>query len=423
MQGKISLCLAGASPDTGNNGVSALCQATVQALSRQLSCAFTILGYNRGVISGVLPGENGREISFRQAGAYNTRRFYRRESWAQIDLLSRLPLAWRFNHVLRVLHGCAAVLDLGAGDSFSDIYGARRFAEIMYNKAVPLRMGLPLVLMPQTYGPYYTAQHRARAASVVKRATIAIARDEDSFGILQNLLGADFSPDRHLCGVDMAFGLIPQQAQLPPGVVGLFGMGRPLAGLNVSGLIFKGGGTRCPDYAQAVLRVAEGVLRDGAALLLVPHVRAPQGHPESDLDACLAIKGELAAYGNRVAVLPETYGPGQIKGIIGQLDWFCGTRMHSTIAALSSGVVSAALAYSDKTAGVFASCGLRQAVADARVQTPEQSSAQILEIWREREILRPVLLRRLDGVMSVHRAQVRKVCDLLETLHHGGHPL
>ena len=39
--------------------------------------------------------------------------------------------------------------------------------------------------------------------------------------------------------------------------------------------------------------------------------------------------------------------------------------MHATIAALSSGVPCATVAYSLKARGVFASCGMAHAVADA----------------------------------------------------------
>jgi polysaccharide pyruvyl transferase WcaK-like protein len=65
-------------------------------------------------------------------------------------------------------------------------------------------------------------------------------------------------------------------------------------------------------------------------------------------------------------VAPVLRAPGETKWLISQLDWFCGTRMHATIAALSSGVPVSAVAYSGKVQGVFETCGQGDAVADAR---------------------------------------------------------
>ena len=67
-----------------------------------------------------------------------------------------------------------------------------------------------------------------------------------------------------------------------------------------------------------------------------------------------------------MALAPVLRSPGETKWLISQLDWFCGTRMHATIAALSSGVPVSAIAYSAKVQGVFETCGQGDAVADAR---------------------------------------------------------
>ena len=75
-----------------------------------------------------------------------------------------------------------------------------------------------------------------------------------------------------------------------------------------------------------------------------------QAEIESDLRACRQLVDKLgqAAQG-RVRILSGQYSEMEIKWVIAQLKWFCGTRMHSTIASLSSGVPSAAIAYRDKT--------------------------------------------------------------------------
>jgi len=49
------------------------------------------------------------------------------------------------------------------GDSFADLYGDWRFSAITAPIALALVMELPLVLLPQTYGPFSTAETRRRA--------------------------------------------------------------------------------------------------------------------------------------------------------------------------------------------------------------------------------------------------------------------
>ena len=49
---------------------------------------------------------------------------------------------------------CNIVLDISAGDSFADIYGARRFLFNVIAKSVVVLARRPLVMSPQTLGPF-----------------------------------------------------------------------------------------------------------------------------------------------------------------------------------------------------------------------------------------------------------------------------
>jgi colanic acid/amylovoran biosynthesis protein len=57
-------------------------------------------------------------------------------------------------HLLSKLRQCDLVLDISGGDSFADIYGARRFAFNALGKASVLASRRPLVMSPQTVGPF-----------------------------------------------------------------------------------------------------------------------------------------------------------------------------------------------------------------------------------------------------------------------------
>jgi polysaccharide pyruvyl transferase WcaK-like protein len=140
------------------------------------------------------------------------------------------------------------------------------------------------------------------------------------------------------------------------------------------------------DYARAVTDFLKRILDEtDANVLFVPHVFTRQGHFEHDPDACASVAATLGeATKQRVACLPAGLSPGKTKWAIGRTDWFCGTRMHASIAAISSGVPASAIAYSDKTLGVFETCGQGEHVADLRYLETGEVVDRLWESWETR---------------------------------------
>ncbi|WP_448502655.1 polysaccharide pyruvyl transferase family protein, partial [Sphingomonas sp.] len=69
------------------------------------------------------------------------------------------------------------ILDIGAGDSFADIYGPRRFFFLWTTKMMAIARRTPLLLSPQTIGPFTRPAYRAAAAAAMKRCDAVVARD------------------------------------------------------------------------------------------------------------------------------------------------------------------------------------------------------------------------------------------------------
>ena len=165
-----------------------------------------------------------------------------------------------------------------------------------------------------------------------------------------------------------------------------------------------------------VLEFLRRVLRESDAnILLVPHVLTPPGHYESDPEAndkvlaalradpdpAVARRGRVSACG--CAAVYEH--PSEMKWLIARLDWFCGTRMHACIAGLSSGVPTAAIAYSLKTQGVFESCGVGDAVCDPRVRGRRGDRAALVIVDRARARSSPGWRSRQQKITSVPRSR------------------
>ncbi len=413
-------CLFGAAPNTGNLGVSALCFGVLSGLSGAGGGArVTVFDYGRGVRAWPV-GMRGIEAEC--VGAWHTRRWWRAECLR--SMLFAASLGGLGHEGVRRVSSSSAVLDISGGDSFTDLYGRHRFEEVTLSKRLALRVGAPLILLPQTYGPFRGESERAEAGRIVRGAAMCWARDERSYEILRGLLGADFDASRHRCGVDVAFLLEARECagELGDEIRGwIGGGGPPTIGFNVSGLIYlseDGGraqyGLRA-DYREAVEGFVRRVLeRTDSNVVLTPHVVSPKGHYESDNEACERLQERLGSAGRgRVAVAPSFSDPRDVKWLISRMGWFCGTRMHSTIAALSTGVPTAAIAYSDKTRGVFDTCGQGEHVADPRAMGTDELVEALWGSFEAREDARASLRRTLGGVMDGARAQMRSVCEFV----------
>lgn len=243
------------------------------------------------------------------------------------------------------------VIDIGGGDSFADIYGAKRLSRMMLTKYLAHLAGRPLVLAPQTLGPFRSPLWRRLARDTIARSALVATRDAPSAAFLE---GVRLQRPAVLAS-DVAFRL-PWQTPPPREV------GRPLRiGLNVSGLLMSGGYTRNNmfglrmDY-PALIRDIVGMLlaRGDCEVHLVPHVIAWQGGGVED---DVAASRTVAEAFPQVILTPAFPDPSAAKSCIAGMDFFMGARMHACIAALSSGVPVVPMAYSPKFARLFGSLG------------------------------------------------------------------
>jgi polysaccharide pyruvyl transferase WcaK-like protein len=122
------------------------------------------------------------------------------------------------------------------------------------------------------------------------------------------------------------------------------------------------------------------------------------------VDACRRVADEIGS--DRVTVVPDTYDQAEVKSIIASFDWFCGTRMHAAIAALSSGVPTSAIAYSPKTAGVFETCGQGRHVVDPRSAETRTVVEALVASFASRDSTRASLGEALPPVLDRARAQM-----------------
>lgn len=417
-EASLKIAIIGAPTSSGNRGVLALASGLVNLFSAQSkNIDFTMLvGSPQPIpLKTVIDGER---VAIK---AINYRHTYKSGLATCLPWIFLMSVAYRLlpskgwrAYLGRKIPwiGCLAEADLvgdvRGGDSFSDIYGMKRYVFGFICAWTAILVHGDLVQFPQTYGPYKSKTAQRIAKFLLNRASTIVARDTKSRAVAQGLVEGkkeiQLSPD-------VAFALkpiVPETSQQLP---------KPAIGINVNGLMYNGGYDRknmfglSLDYPKFLADLVIGLIEQGEAnVWLVPHTYAPAGDVESDNECCQILKDSLPAqYQDRVHVIEGDFDQHEIKGIIGQCDGFLGSRMHSCIAALSQGIPCIGLAYSMKFLGVFESVGMGDWVIDARAETNESALEKSLELLKDRESSKGPLAQRAEQA----RGQLNKIFEKL----------
>lgn len=304
--------------------------------------------------------------------------------------------AIRLRHILspggalgRALAASDIVFDIGAGDSFTDIYGPKRFLTIWGTKVRALVAGKTLVLSPQTIGPFENQWTKRLAGIVLNRATAVVTRD----ALSSALLGEMKIRSEVLEATDVAM-------RLPYTKVQCMTSPKIKVGLNVSGLLMNGGYTGTNqfglsvDYPTLIRDLLRWfLLQEGIELHLVGHVQSKTQPIEDDQRASELLIKEFP----KAVLAPQFNSPSEAKSYIASMDFFMGARMHATIAAFSAGVPVVPMAYSRKFQGLFESLGY-DFVADCKSMTDAAVMSMIQESFQNREVLKTRVEESLENV-------------------------
>ncbi len=296
VQSAVKVVLLGAGFDTGNLGVAALASGTIASVLDAFPDAkIYLLDYGQ---EAKVYDVRHRDMSFK-AELINLR-FSKKLSLPNnvarllgtALCLRLLPPATRQafigrNRWLSAIVAGDIVAAISGGDSFSDIYGLRRLLYVTLPQLLVLALRRPLVLLPQTYGPFKSRVARTMARFVLKRAHRIYSRDMPGVEVVRELI-TDSGPPAEFA-YDMGFALEPQAPpQTTIASLSRLKDGRPLVGLNVSGLLYVGGytgnnmfGLRA-DYRKLLSLIVEHfAVRLDCNVLLIPHVFGDGGESDS----------------------------------------------------------------------------------------------------------------------------------------------
>ncbi len=326
----------------------------------------------------------------------------------------------RSNRFLRTLWECDVVGEIRGGDSFSDIYGFRWLVFGLFPTLACILLRKDLVMLPQTYGPFKARASRFVARRILHHSHLIYSRDRESMNLIETLRTRKDSLVK-FCP-DMAFVLESQkppvediQPPLPrPRTI-------PMVGVNISGLLYVGGFNHNNmfnlkvEYKDFIVELLTWILEQfDVLILLVPHVMCEGDEDVDELRLCRQVREDMEARRrDRIHVVNQYYNEREIKSVIGQCDFFIGSRMHACIAALSQGIPAVGLAYSKKFRGVFDSIDMADYVINMYEADTETVFRRIREGFERRAELSEHLRLRIPQIQTqVHDQLKEAICGV-----------
>lgn len=245
------------------------------------------------------------------------------------------------SHGLRSwVKGFDLVVDLRAGDSFADIYGMQRLRVICSMAEFVRACGVPLVLGPQTIGPFTTRGGRLLGRASLHRATRVMARDSVSADA-----SARLGRPVDVLATDVVFAM-PRPEPL----------GSHDVLLNVSGLLWTSDDHGpAEQYRRAIRSLITGLAERGREVTLVSHV-LESTFPDNDEPTARQLAGEFGLD----HVVPTSLQ--DMRAIAAGANLVIGSRMHACLNALSVGTPAIPLAYSRKFAPLLDDLGWQHVV-------------------------------------------------------------
>lgn len=410
--------LLGATFETANLGINALAESSLKCILTHWPNAEIILrahGHQDTQSINLL----GRKINLKQIGLqlagrnpFKANHIYRLMIYAW--LLKLIPLPWlrkqlEKNPVFNMLMATTLVVDITGGDSFSDIYGTRRFVLNALPKLLVLWCNKPLILLPQTYGPLTGHWSKQIARYIWSRSNVIYSRDREGVEYVKQLLGPKASTTVIKFSPDVAFVLDPAKPNSP--LVSVLeqvkAQGQILIGVNVSGLIETSDSTTAGTFTFGLKYNYHQLMSDlittlldfpNTVVVLIPHVYSPV---ESDPKANQVVYEQVRKnYPERILLIEEVFNHQEIKYLIGQCDFFVGARMHACIAAISQSVPAIGLAYSRKFRGVFESAKVGELVIELTSNDATSIIARVKTAFLDRETAASKLCATIPAIQT-----------------------
>jgi colanic acid/amylovoran biosynthesis protein len=314
----------------------------------------------------------------------------------------------------------ADVVAYTGGTSLIEKYSVRGK---LYEVDLALAMGKPVVMLPQSLGPFHDVANQAAVRKTLERVAAIYLRDERSLRFLREI---GLGTDRVRVVPDIVFALqdgntARRLAQWS------FPRDEPKIAISVRdcAVFFEGDEhlrrQRDRDFQEAVAALTTVLVREYGAR--VTFVSTCQGVPEywtDDSEVALSVAQRLPAdVRARVHVDRDYHDTRELIALFSSFDLVVATRLHAAILALDAGTPVLPIAYEFKTEEVMTQLGLERYV----VTIARATETTLVEALSRLLAELPGLRRGIAEKLMTVGQEARNVGTLvLEAVHENGTP-
>lgn len=307
-----------------------------------------------------------------------------------------------YTDMLPFISETAAVLSVG-GDNYSLDYGVPHLFTALDD--LVLQRGKPIILWGASVGPFHTMpNYEQYMIKHLKKVTGIFARESATINYLKQLgINENVYPV-----ADPAFLMDSEQPKediyIEEGAIGL----------NFSPLMAKfitgGDLEQWTSMVQGI--ITEVAIRTERPVYLIPHVTNLGSNDYVFMHNVLSLMGEK---NENITLLSPRYTAAETKWIIGQMTLFAGTRTHSTIAAISSGVPTLSFAYSIKAQGINRDIfGHTDYCIDLKDMETKGVTKRITSMLDQDDSIRGILRDRIPVVQMLARNAGMKLIQIIK---------
>ncbi len=412
-----------------NAGDDALLQAALQQLRRQFPDAtFTLAMNDRAGYTGPESTVDSFLHWFRKTESQGSP--LRAWRWLAIPgLLLHLVLRaavvrwtgrnWAFalpaarQDLLRAYHEAEMVVSCPGGYLYSTGKLGLWFLVTLLTLAYPCWLGKPVYLLPQTIGPLQYRWERWLLRRLFSGIRQIYVRDDYSCTVLA---ASGVHHPAVFLTPDLAFGY--QTEEREAGAVLLRQLGvdpdreEPLLGVTLINWAGMESAFHGQDgYESAVAETIRSfVTRYGGRAVLFAQVRGP-ALAEDDRIPARRVKQQLQELGEAIVLVENEVTTAQLKAAYSYMTLFVGSRLHSNIFALTSGVPVLAIAYLPKTWGVMQMLGLAEWVIDIDGIEGSRLSALLDLLYCQRATVQTQLAAAIAAQQLALQAMGRSISE------------
>jgi polysaccharide pyruvyl transferase WcaK-like protein len=232
-------------------------------------------------------------------------------------------------------------------------------------------LGKPVVMLPNSVGPFRTAIGRTLSRIALGSCESILIRDQRSFEIAEEL------------GVRSRKILTGDTALLLKGSNdGLRKEGRVL-GVSAGVYGYSLSEKKMQDYvlvhAVALDKIIESL---GVSVVFLPHYVS--GFKYDDLEISRMIRGKMR-HSDKTSLI-NAGSAEEFKSLIGGVDILVSSKMHPCVLASSVYVPSLCIAYDHKQSGFFSSLGMDQDVIALQNVTSQRLYEKIMNLWDRKAV-------------------------------------